>query len=239
MPKTLFIADLHLCPERPDITEALLGFLNSTAQDASALYILGDLFESWVGDDDDSELPALIAKALSDYSSGGRNVFIMRGNRDFLLGDDYCKKAGARLVEDPQLIDCGGEKTLLMHGDTLCTEDTDYLKFRATARDPNWQAMVLAKSLDERRALAAQLRSISKEAASNKAEDIMDVTPGEVQRIMKEYGVKRLIHGHTHRPACHDTPAGKRWVLGDWDKKLWYIEVDKDTIALIDAPLNA
>lgn len=237
MPTTLFIADLHLCPERPDITDALLRFLSTTAQQAEALYILGDLFETWVGDDDDAALPARIAEALSQYAAAGRNLFIMRGNRDFLLGEDYCKKAGAVLIDDPTVLDLYGEKTLIMHGDTLCTEDKDYLAFRATARDPNWQAMVLGKPLDERRALATQIRTLSKEAASNKAQDIMDVTPEEVLRVMTKHNVTRLIHGHTHRPACHDIATGKRWVLGDWDSKLWYIEVNTESTTLIDSLL--
>jgi UDP-2,3-diacylglucosamine hydrolase len=156
----------------------------------------------------------------------------MQGNRDFLLGEDFCRAVGAQLLPDPTVIDLYGEPTLLMHGDTLCTDDTDYQAFRKTARDPKWQTDLLVHSLDERRALAKQLRSISKESSSNKAEDIMDVTTQEVHRMMTEQGVMQLIHGHTHRPARHDTAPGTRWVLGDWAQKGWFIRASDTGIEL-------
>jgi UDP-2,3-diacylglucosamine hydrolase len=157
----------------------------------------------------------------------------MQGNRDFLLGTDFCNSIGARLLPDPTVIDLYGQPTLLMHGDSLCTADEEYQAFRKTARDPQWQAEVLARSLEDRRAFAAQLRSMSREANSNKAEDIMDVTAAEVDRLMASHQVRQLIHGHTHRPARHEGPTGTRWVLGDWDARGWLIKAENTEIELI------
>lgn len=231
MSYTLFISDLHLDAARPAITQALAEFLDQNKH-CERLFILGDLFEAWIGDDDDSALALEIAGILSAFSASGPALYLMQGNRDFLLGEDFCRAVGAALLQDPTVIDLYGEPTLLMHGDTLCTDDIDYQAFRKTARDPKWQADLLAHSLDERRALAKQLRAISKESSSNKAEDIMDVTTQEVQRMMKEQGVAQLIHGHTHRPARHDSSAGTRWVLGDWEQKGWFIRADNAEIKL-------
>jgi UDP-2,3-diacylglucosamine hydrolase len=231
MSYTLFISDLHLDAARPEITQALAVFLDQN-QHCERLFILGDLFEAWVGDDDDSALALEITDILSGFSAAGPALYLMQGNRDFLLGEDFCQVVGAQLLPDPTVIDLYGEPTLLMHGDTLCTDDTDYQAFRKTARDPNWQAVLLGHSLDERRALAKQLRSISKESSSNKAEDIMDVTAQEVYRMMTSQGVKQLIHGHTHRPARHDASSGTRWVLGDWAQKGWFIRASDTGIEL-------
>lgn len=236
--RTVFISDLHLTPERNDITQAFLQFLQTHAQNIDALYILGDFFESWVGDDDDAELPATIARALNSCASTGTAIYIMCGNRDFLLGRRYCESAGATLLDDPCLIDLYGTATLLLHGDTLCTDDTDYLAFRAIARDPAWQQDVLSKTLAERRTLAAHLRAASKESTSNKAEDITDVAPSEVLRVMEEHAVNQIIHGHTHRPTCHHISSGRRWVLGDWDQKGWYIEASAQSIELKSFIIN-
>jgi UDP-2,3-diacylglucosamine hydrolase len=220
---TLFISDLHLDVARPAVTRALASFL-ARHQHCDRLYILGDLFEAWIGDDDDAPIAAEIAALLRAYSAAGPALFIMGGNRDFLLGEAFCETAGAQLLADPTVIDLYGEPTLLMHGDSLCTADTQYQAFRCTARDPLWQKKLLARSLQERRTLAGDLRAMSKDANSNKAEDIMDVTPSEVDKVMREYGVKQLIHGHTHRPATHTVSAGYRWVLGDWDTLGWAID---------------
>ena len=141
-------------------------------------------------------------------------------------------------MADPTVIDLYGKRTLLMHGDSLCTADTDYQAFRQTARDPDWQAQLLARTLAERRAIADQLRAASKDAGSNKAEDIMDVTPNEVDRVMQHHGVDCLIHGHTHRPATHSQALGQRWVLGDWDQQGWYIEASPAGLELINFPIN-
>lgn len=232
MSRTLFISDLHLDPARPEITGALAAFLNDHS-DCSTLYVLGDLFEAWVGDDDDSAFVASVAALFADFSAQGPGLMLMQGNRDFLLGEDFCNRIGATLLPDPSTIDLYGTPTLLMHGDSLCTGDAEYMRFRSSARSPQWQAELLAKPLAERRALAEQLRSMSKEANSNKAEDIMDVTPAEVDRVMREAGVSRMIHGHTHRPARHQVALGERIVLGDWERHGWYIDAGPDHIELV------
>ena len=237
MPRSLFISDLHLDTARPATIDALAQFLDNN-RDVDALYILGDLFEAWLGDDDDSPLAAEIRTLLKAYSDSGPRLFLMQGNRDFLMGEELCRAVGATLLADPTVIGLYGKRTLLMHGDSLCTADTDYQAFRQTARDPDWQAQLLARTLAERRAIADQLRAASKDAGSNKAEDIMDVTPDEVDRVMQHHGVDCLIHGHTHRPATHSQDRGQRWVLGDWDQQGWYIEASPAGLELINFPIN-
>ena len=231
MSSTAFISDLHLDSARPAVTRALVEFL-ATQTHRERLYILGDLFEAWIGDDDDSPIAVEVAGILSGFSAAGPELFIMQGNRDFLLGEAFCRAAGAQLLPDPTVIDLYGAPTLLLHGDSLCTMDQDYQAFRATTRDPDWQAQLLSRSLQERRTLAGQLRGMSREANSNKAQDIMDVTPSEVEKVMRDRGVRQLIHGHTHRPAQHSMATGTRWVLGDWASKGWAIEASPDIINL-------
>jgi UDP-2,3-diacylglucosamine hydrolase len=230
---TLFIADLHLDPARPHVIRALADFL-CRHSNCGQLYILGDLFDAWIGDDDDAPFVTEVAAILRKFTAAGPELFIMQGNRDFLLGKAFCQVVGAQLLPDPTVIDLYGEPTLLMHGDSLCTGDKEYQEFRSTARDPQWQAQLLALELPERRALASQMRSMSREANSNKAEDIMDVTSSEVERMMRDFNVKQLIHGHTHRPAQHIVSTGKRWVLGDWDSRGWAIAASPKKIELIN-----
>jgi UDP-2,3-diacylglucosamine hydrolase len=217
---TFFISDLHLDDARPQITELFARFLASEARDAEGLYILGDLFESWIGDDDDAALPARAAHALRALRDSGVPIHFMHGNRDFLLGADYAARAGMTLLADPTVIDLDGERTLLMHGDMLCTDDVEYQKFRMLVRDPAWQAQFLAKPLAERRAFAAQARGESRKQTAMKAAEIMDVNQAAVESAMRTHGVRRLIHGHTHRPATHrfamDGTSAERIVLGDW-----------------------
>ncbi len=231
MSRTCFISDLHLSPARPAATRALAAFLSSH-RTLAQLYILGDLFEAWPGDDDDSAIAAEVTSLLRNYSAAGPKLFIMRGNRDFLIGEGFCTAVGATWLPDPSVIDLYGQATLLMHGDSLCTADTDYQAFRRSARDPAWQAELLAKPLAERRQLGARLRSMSRDATSMKSEDIMDVTPSEVEREILAHGVRQLIHGHTHRPARHDLAPGVRWVLGAWEETGWFIEASKNNISL-------
>lgn len=231
MSSTLFIADLHLNSARHAAIRALAQFLPPHAN-CDRLYILGDLFDAWIGDDDDSPFATEIATILRKFSAAGPELFIMQGNRDFLLGNAFCQMAGAQLLPDPTVIDLYGEPTLLMHGDNLCTGDKEYQAFRRSARDPRWQAQLLALELPQRRALAARMRSESREATSNKAEDIMDVTPSEVEKVMRNFGVRQLIHGHTHRPAQHTVSTGQRWVLGDWDRRGWAITASPNNIEL-------
>ena len=217
---TFFISDLHLDEARPQITDLFLHFLARPARGAEALYILGDLFESWVGDDDDAALPARVAQALRALRDSGVPIHFMHGNRDFLLGADYAARAGLTLLPDPTVIALDGEPTLLMHGDTLCTDDIAYQKFRNMVRDPGWQQQFLSRSLGERRAFAAQARGESRKQTAMKAAEIMDVNQAAVESAVRAHGVQRLIHGHTHRPATHhfelDGRVTERIVLGDW-----------------------
>lgn len=217
---TLFISDLHLDPRRPHIVDLFTELLAGEARRADALYILGDLFESWIGDDDDAALAARVAEATRALRDSGVPVWFMHGNRDFLLGADYATRAGMTLLADPSVVEIGGEHVLLMHGDTLCTDDVEYLKFRALVRDPRWQAQFLAKPLAERRAFAAQARGESRKHTSAAKPEIMDVNQEAVAVAMRAHGVHKLIHGHTHRPATHhfdlDGRVAERVVLGDW-----------------------
>jgi UDP-2,3-diacylglucosamine hydrolase len=228
---TLFISDLHLDEARPQIVELFMAFLAKDARKADALYILGDLFESWIGDDDDSALGKRVASATLALRDSGVPVYFMHGNRDFLLGPDYAARAGMILLPDPAIIELGGERILLMHGDTLCTDDVDYQKFRALVRDRQWQAQFVAKSLAERRAFAAQARGESSKQTAMKPAEIMDVNPAAVEAAMRKHGVRRLIHGHTHRPATHrlslDGNVAERVVLGDWYEQSSVLRVEQ------------
>ncbi|OZB15359.1 MAG: UDP-2,3-diacylglucosamine diphosphatase [Marinobacter sp. 34-60-7] len=240
---TLFISDLHLEESRPDITAAFLGFLDTRAKGVEALYILGDFFEAWIGDDERTPLQEQVAEALRSVRDSGTRVYLMHGNRDFLIGEDFCERAGAELLEDPTVIDLYGTPTLLMHGDSLCTADVEYQKFRANMRNPQWQKMILDRPLKDRQLMARQLRDISMAKNQGKAESIMDVTPEEVVREMEHHQVPLLIHGHTHRPAVHDvTVAGQpatRMVLGDWHTHVWWIEAAPgQTPQLLNQPLT-
>ena len=219
---TLFVSDLHLDPERPAITELFGRFLDGEARDADALYILGDLFEAWVGDDDPSEAGTFVAARLKALADAGVPTYFIRGNRDFLLGDAYAKRAGMTILPDPAVILLQGEATLILHGDLLCSDDTAYQQFRTQTRDPRWQAQFLAQPLAARLAFAAQARAASKARygelqASGQSETITDVSPATVREWFARYGVRRMIHGHTHRPAIHDEgDCATRIVLGDW-----------------------
>ena len=192
------------------------------------LYILGDLFEAWLGDDDDSPLANKVRVILKTFTDEGGQLYLMPGNRDFLLGEDFCKTVGATLLADPTVHVIGSKPTLLMHGDTLCTDDTEYQKFRKMSRDPSWKTNILSKSLEERRTLAKNLRQMSSEANSNKAESIMDVNTSTVDEFMSLHEIKQLIHGHTHRPKHHQETFGDRWVLGAWEKEAWILKITDD-----------
>ncbi|MCK9488134.1 MAG: UDP-2,3-diacylglucosamine diphosphatase [Xanthomonadales bacterium] len=217
---TLFISDLHLDASRPQATAAIARFLERLPGTCRRLYILGDLFESWIGDDDDAPLPDQVAGLLRQRAEAGLAIAFMAGNRDFALGPDYAKRAGFRLLEDPTAIDLHGRKTLLMHGDTLCTDDTAYQAFRVQVRDPAWLANMLAQPLAARRAFAAQARASSREHTAATAETIMDVNANAVADAFRQHQVDLIIHGHTHRPAVHehmvDGRRCTRIVLGDW-----------------------
>ncbi len=239
--RTLLISDLHLHSSRPDVLAAFESFIAEQQGSCEYLYVLGDLFEAWLGDDDVSELSQRVADALSKLAAGGCKIAIMHGNRDFLLGEEFSGHCSARLIPDPSVIDLYGKRVLLMHGDTLCTEDTDYLVFRAQIRQPAAQQHLLSKSLEQRRQIAAQLRADSKEAMSNKAEDIMDVTDSEVEKQIALHNADVLFHGHTHRPDVHthlvNGQSRQRFVLGDWDDSLWYLEATPASTELISRPI--
>jgi UDP-2,3-diacylglucosamine hydrolase len=234
---TLFISDLHLHETRPQITRAFFHFLHTQALGAEQLYILGDFFDAWIGDDDDNALNAEVATELKKLSSTGTQIFLMHGNRDFLLGEKFAAQAGAQLIAEGSVINLYGCPTLVLHGDDLCIDDKDYIAFRQQVRSPQWQQHILAQPLAARRALAAQLREKSQAMNSLKAEDIMDVSQPEVIRVMQKAEVTRLIHGHTHRPAHHtlniNEKAAERIVLGDWHDLGWAIIADKNKTELI------
>ncbi len=236
MPLSLFISDLHLDDERPRITELFLRFLRGEARDAQALYILGDLFESWIGDDDDAPLAQSVQDALAELTGSGVRAYFMAGNRDFLVGGGFAARSGVTLLTDPTRVDLAGVPTLLMHGDTLCTDDVAYQKFRAQVRDPAWQSMFLAQPLAQRRAFAAQAREQSRLHTGSTMAQIMDVTDSAVREALGVHGAARLIHGHTHRPARHRVDLGDRMaeriVLGDWYDQGSVLRVDGDAIAL-------
>jgi len=236
--RTLFIADLHLHESRPHITRAFFHFLHTQAIHAEALYILGDFFDAWIGDDDDTPLPQAVADELVALSKTGVAIYFMHGNRDFLLGNAYASKAGMSLIDDGIVIDLYGTPTLLMHGDSLCTDDAEYQQFRTMVRSSQWQQQILAQPLVARRALAAQLREKSQSMNSLKAEDIMDVAPSAVIAHMETAGVTRMIHGHTHRPARHpliiNNQPAERIVLGDWHDFGWSVKADRTSIELLD-----
>lgn len=244
--RILFISDLHLEEGRPDITAALLTFLRENQQDCDALYILGDLFEVWIGDDDRHELNEEVASALSEFKQSGADIYILHGNRDFLLGSDYASRCGATLIEDSSTIDTPIGSALILHGDDLCTDDVEYLQFRDMVRKDEWQSEFLSKSLDERRAFAEQARQQSSQATSTKDNAIMDVNPEAVKARLLECEQTLMIHGHTHRPKVHEfelnTAAdskldGRRVVLGDWDAQGWYVEIKTTGLRLEKFPL--
>ena len=217
---TLFISDLHLSGERENITELFIQFLEQRASKADALYILGDLFEVWPGDDMiQPDYKKSISK-MKQLADNGLPLYIMQGNRDFLMAEQFAEVSGTTLIDDPTIIDLYGIPTLLMHGDTLCTDDIDYQKFRAMVRDPKWKADFLSKSNEERLAMTSKYRKISKNETAKKTMNIMDVNQHAVETIMLEKNISQLIHGHTHRPAIHNFSVNnkemKRIVLGDW-----------------------
>jgi len=238
----LLISDLHLEEERPDITRAFLHFLATRARQAEALYILGDFFEVWIGDDAMTPFQRSIADALRALSEGGTRIYLMHGNRDFMLGKGFCRAAGCKLLADPSVVELGGERVLLMHGDSLCTRDEGYMRLRRLLRNPLSLLILRNLPLSTRKKLARKLRSESRTQTRMKAADIIDVTPELIPRVLAEHGVRTLIHGHTHRPATHqlevDGRPGRRIVLGDWDQQGWALQVDENGFQQAPFDLN-
>jgi UDP-2,3-diacylglucosamine hydrolase len=216
----LFISDLHLDPARPGSLEAFVAFTENQARGAEQIYVLGDLFEAWIGDDDDDPALQPVVAAIASLTQSGIGCCFMHGNRDFLVGDRFCTATGMRLLDDFETIELNGEKILLTHGDLLCTDDVRYQELRRQLRDPAWQQDFLGKSLDERRVIAADLRQLSQTEMAAKAEAIMDVNEQAVIETMRRFGVQTMLHGHTHRPAIHhfeiDGEPARRIVLNDW-----------------------
>jgi len=218
---TLFISDLHLTHQRPAVTELFLTFLAEQAASADALYILGDLFEYWIGDEA-LELDAVrpVIKSLNKLTAAGKPVYVMRGNRDVLLGAEFKKACGCQLLDDPTVIDLYGEATLISHGDYLCTDDVEHQKFRKMIHDPETQRNFLTKSIEEREIIIRTYREISVVSTAEKSPEIMDINQNAVEQAMSDHNVRQMIHGHTHRPAIHEfelnNKSCKRIVLGDW-----------------------
>jgi len=240
---TLFVSDVHLDGAHPEITHQFLEFLERDAPPADALYILGDLFEVWIGDDDPEPDKRRIVMALRALTDRGVACHVMHGNRDFLLGERFCNESGCRLLEDPIVLHLYGQRVLVMHGDALCTDDHSYQRLRSMVRDPGWQKAFLALSTDQRRLLADEARAGSKahmQQASMASADIMDVNEATVADAMRGASVQLLLHGHTHRPNVHrfdldGTPA-QRIVLGDWHERGSVLRWDENGFELKSIP---
>lgn len=228
----LFISDLHLEAKRPDIARAFLHLLQKRAIGADALYILGDFFEVWLGDDNPDPLADQVSTELKALADRGTAIFLMHGNRDFLIGRDFCHRSGCTLLKDPTLLQLNGERVLLMHGDSLCTDDVDYIRMRRWLRNPLSLFLLRHLPLKTRHRIGRKLRNESRERTRYKASDITDVNTLEVERVVRKHRVASLIHGHTHRPAIHpleiDGQTVQRIVLGDWDNDGWVLEVNDE-----------
>jgi UDP-2,3-diacylglucosamine hydrolase len=236
MPHTYFISDLHLSADRPDISKCLLEFLRDKAPAAEALYVLGDLFELWIGDDDINSFNQEIAVGFKKLADSGIPVLFVHGNRDFLIRKHFAKRAGFTLLPEQSVIDLYGTPTLIMHGDELCIEDVVYQKFRRKARGWWWPRLMLSLPLSLRRKIAAKGRKTSQANQQKLSMEIMDVSNAEVIKVMKAHGVKRLVHGHTHRPDIHelsiDGQSAQRIVLGDWYDQGSILRVSEDNLEL-------
>ena len=235
MREWLFISDLHLAPERPEVIHLFERFVDEIAIHAQRLYILGDFLEYWLGDDDKAEGLDPVFQSLKKLSDSGTEILFMAGNRDFLIGNQLAEQCGFKIIIEPHIENINGSNALLMHGDTLCTDDIEYQKFRVMVRDKNWQQQILSRPLPEREQLARSLRQQSEQANAEKDYEIMDVNQNTVIEMMQKHSVRLLIHGHTHRPAIHELEingqAGKRIVLGDWGKEGSYLRFNENAEA--------
>jgi UDP-2,3-diacylglucosamine hydrolase len=239
MSHTLFISDLHLSVDHPRSMELFQRFIDTLAPQAEALYILGDLFEYWAGDDDlHDPFHARVISALHGLATQGTDVYLMHGNRDLLMGDALAQSCHARLLPDPTLLDMYGVPTLISHGDTLCTDDVEYQEFRARVHDAAFQKNFLAQPLAERKAYIELLRRQSTTAKQGKDTGIMDVNDDAVAALLREYGYPQLIHGHTHRPNRHEHSVDghicERWVLSDWDQEAAALRCDAQGCSVLE-----
>ncbi len=230
--KPRFISDIHLSENNPHLTNAFKVFLNESKETCTHLFILGDLFEIWIGDDDDSSFLKEIKKALADFTSNGPKTFFMHGNRDFLIGKTFANEVGISIIPDPYTLDINGMKTIVSHGDFLCTDDKDYINFRNQVRDQAWQNHFLDKTIDERKEIALNLRTDSREATSKKLNSITDVNNQSVEDFINKHKPQLFIHGHTHRPNIHHVGFSKRIVLGDWEDYGWFLTINEQELNL-------
>jgi len=240
---TLFIADLHLSEARPDLTNAFIRFLATKATQANALYILGDLFEFWIGDDEQSPLQQQVTRALKTLSDHGCQLFYSHGNRDFMIGKRFARECGMTLLPPIYACELAGEKTLLLHGDQLCTDDEAYQRFRRITSWPWLQWVFLHLPLSRRVNIAQKIRQGSHKGKQQKSRSIMDVTPISVNDCFEHHQATLMIHGHTHRPMIHPLALNngqtvRRIVLGDWNTDLWYLQIDDRDINLISQPIT-
>ena len=230
--KPRFISDLHLSDKHPELTQAFFVFLNESKEACTHLYILGDLFEAWIGDDDDTPLYQEIKKALLTFTTNGPETFFIHGNRDFLIGKSFAEDTGITILPDPYSLDINGQNVVLSHGDFLCTDDTDYIAFRDQVRTESWQSNFLQKDLTERKEIAASMRDASQEATAEKSKTITDVNTAAVESFIAEHNPNLFIHGHTHRPDIHEINSSKRIVLGDWGADGWFLSIDDQEFSL-------
>ena len=230
--KPRFISDIHLSEDNPHLTNAFKLFLNESKKTCTHLFILGDLFEIWIGDDDDNLFIQDIKKALIDFTSDGPETFFMHGNRDFLVSENFAKETDVTILPDPYTLEINNQKVILSHGDFLCTNDKNYIDFRNQVRDKDWQNNFLKKTLEERKQIAATLRADSKKATSKKSNEITDVNNQSVEDFINEHQPDLFIHGHTHRPNIHDVGSSKRIVLGDWGEYGWLLTINEQEFNL-------
>ncbi|MDB2339010.1 UDP-2,3-diacylglucosamine diphosphatase [Gammaproteobacteria bacterium] len=222
-----FISDLHLSKNTPSVTEGFFKFLQTAAQELSHLYILGDLFEAWVGDDDNSELATSVIQKINHATRNGLEIFFIHGNRDFLCGESFAEHSNLTLLPDPFFLNFFDLKIALSHGDDFCTEDLEYIEFKKEVRSSKWQEEFLQKPLDERLSIASNMRDASQKNNSSKEVSIMDVTQAAIEDFFEEHHIDLLIHGHTHRPKTHKTNTSTRIVLGDWHETGWCLMLDE------------
>lgn len=236
---TYFISDLHLCEQQPQISRSFVQFCRDQACHAQALYILGDFFEYWLGDDALTKIPGktaqVVQKELTALSDQGIDIYFMAGNRDFLLGEDYASSCGMQIINEPVVIDLYGINVLLIHGDAECTDDIPYQQARTMLRDPQWQQQFLSMGIEQRMDFAEKARQQSQQHTQNTTAEIMDINQAAIEDLFTKHQVKTIIHGHTHRPAIHQAHGKQRIVLGDWHHQCSYLAVDADSKQLISA----